>query len=104
MTAKATTRDSDALATAINNRDAFVTGGALSGEYNESRNCYVVRSYSEPIAVVFYSEHRAVVTTRKWSTTTSRHQGVARRALAKVGAVDNVGETGLRIDGMGETY
>lgn len=94
---KGTTRDHGTLARAIRRRERFETSGALHGEYNGISDTYTVWSYREPIAVVFFDRatdtaKSALVTTRKWSVTTSKHQGTTRRALANL-YVSDITET-----------
>lgn len=109
MTVKGTTRDSQALARAINNRERFESSGALSGEYvpggaDGDYGRYLVRSYAEPVAVVDYTKHRAYVTSRKFSVTTSRHQNTTYAALSRVLSVDETTVHASRIDTRGEPY
>ena len=107
-----TTRDAGALAAAIRTKSRYRTNGALSGEYVGTRNVYVVRSYAEPIAAYHYGASvggertDGIVSDRKFSVTTSRHQGVAWRALDMVRPIGHPGykRTRDRIDGDGETY
>lgn len=106
---KATTRDWQALSRAINSREGFASSGALSGEYvpggaDGDYGRYIVRSYAEPVAVVNYARHRAYVTSRKFSVTTSRHQNTTRAALSRVLAVDETTVHASRIDTHGEPY
>lgn len=95
MTIHTTTRNPLAIANAIRRKERFATSGALSGEYVDSLDSYVIRSYDEPIAAYHYGAPPAalnlgpnpgygIVTTRKWSVTTSRHTNVARRALESI--------------------
>ena len=107
-----TTRDAGALAAAIRTKSRYRTNGALTGEYVESRNVYIVRSYGEPIAAYHYgasvgdAQTDGIVSERKFSVTTSRHQNVAWRALDLVRPIGHPGykRTRNRIDGDGGTY
>ena len=80
---KSTTRDHEALANAIHRGVRFVTNGSLWGMYDERRNLYFVFSYAQVIAVVDYLGDNSIVSTHKWSATTTRHQCVAHRAVAE---------------------
>lgn len=107
-----TTRDAGALAAAIRTKSRYRTNGALSGEYVKARNVYIVRSYAEPIAAYHYgasvgdARTDGIVSDRKFSVTTSRHQGVAWRAFDLMRPLGHPGykRTRDRIDGDGETY
>lgn len=80
-TLKATTRDAKALEEAIRSKAHFRTNGALRGEYSVVSNTYTIWSYNEPIAVYHYGSRDALLSARKFSVTTSRHQAVTRRAI-----------------------
>lgn len=107
-----TTRDAGALAAAIRTKSRYRTSGAVSGEYVAARNVYIVRSYGEPIAAYHYgasvgeAQTDGIVSERKFSVTTSRHQSVAWRALDLMRPLGHPGykRTIDRIDGDGETY
>lgn len=80
-----TTRDAIKLSDAIEARAHYKSNGALSGEYvaetREGVAHYVIRSYGEVIGFFTYYDRWAIVATKKWSVTTSRHQSVTRRAF-----------------------
>ena len=107
-----TTRDAGALAAAIRTNSRYQTNGAVSGEYVAARNVYIVRSYGEPIAAYHYGANvgdartDGIVSDRKFSLTTSRHQGMAWRAFDLMRPIGHPGykRTSNRIDGDGETY
>lgn len=55
----------------------------------DGRAAYVVLSYSTPIAVLT-TDDRWLFTSRRFSTTTSRHQGVARYGASLSGPAEAV--------------
>lgn len=68
---------------AIVNREDFRTSGSLSGR-NLADGRYAVYSYAEPI--FFYTPEAGwTATLRKFSVTTSKHQGFTGGALAVAG-------------------
>lgn len=94
---------------AVAERRPFSTHGALSARHGEDvdsigrldqadpvavaildgRAAYVVLSYSTPIAVLT-TEDRWLFTSCRFSTTTSRHQGVARYGASLSGLAEAV--------------
>lgn len=78
---KISTRDTSIISTMLSTEEDFQTHGALSGR-NVGRD-YVVFSYGEPILRI--TGGRVEVVTRKFSVTTSRHQGTIRRAVSLAG-------------------
>ena len=71
----------------IARQQTFKTGGALSG-YNVSNNIYVIYSYKEPIAA-WISGKGWLVTTTKFSLTTSHHTKKARQGAEKYTELDS---------------
>lgn len=66
--------------TAIKNRIDFVAGAKTLRGFTNDQGEYVVYSYRALIACV-KPNGRAWITDQKWSVTTSRHTGIARRGL-----------------------
>lgn len=65
---------------AIKNRQDFVAGAKTLRGYTNDKGEYVVYSYRALIALV-KPNGRAWITDTKYSVTTSRHTGIARRGL-----------------------
>lgn len=88
MTIHTTTRSVQDIIYAIIDKQNFRTSGALKGEYvAETKNSvshYVIYSYDEPIGFLTYYDGWALISNRKFSVTTSRHQTVVRRAMGYV--------------------
>lgn len=94
-TMRPASQSSAATATAIVQRQSFATYGALRGKtepydtglmrpdtretFRADKPTYAVYSYGTPIA--WYGERGWVIPTDKFSVTTSKHQGIVRRAV-----------------------
>ena len=100
-----TTRDSSGLARAFINGEGFRSHGAFYAEYGygylpnarnhshetaafreyirDARSVHVIVSYATTIGVV--ADGRALILARKFSRTTTKHQGTLRHALAIAG-------------------
>lgn len=98
MTIKLSLRQSYSFITCIETKQSF-EAASMSGE--PVKGGYIIRSYAEPIAFIM-DEGSAVVSRRKFSQTTSRHQGIVRRMCLENGIP--FGETRSRISGDGDTY
>lgn len=86
-------KNSSVARKAIADREDFYTSGALKGKtLTDGR--YVVYSYAEPI-FLYAPETGWIRTLRRFSATTSRHQGFVGGALA--GALIPVTDTSERI-------
>ena len=100
--AKISTRDGNAIATALANREAFQTHGSLSGapgkvdylgrlpkeysdRYNSATVAYTVLSYLTPIAWFEPYAGEWIVPATKYSVTTSHHQGTVSYAIRLTG-------------------
>ena len=64
----------------------FTSNGSLSANWQNGE--YVVMSYGTAIALVNPSENLAVLNGRRYSVTTSKHQGQARRGVADLAGYD----------------
>lgn len=79
---KISTRDASTISTMLSTEQDFRTHGALQGKRRLNGD-YVVYSYAEPILKI--TGGRVEVATRKFSVTTSRHQGTIRYAASLAG-------------------
>ena len=64
----------------------FTSNGSLSANWQNGD--YVVMSYGTAIALVNPSENLAVLNGRRYSVTTSKHQGQARRGVSDLAGYD----------------
>ena len=82
------------LTTAITERVSFKTSGALTGEARPD-GVFVVKSYAATIAT-YEPDTAWTVTTRKYSTTTSRHTSLVHGILAVAGEITTTGDLSRR--------
>ena len=97
-------RDADAICSTIQTGHKFVAS-ALTG-YRESNfgvphlaNRYIIKSYDEVIAVINLDDETAIFTTKKFSQTTTRHQGAVNAVLECLGVAATA--TDKRLDPYG---
>lgn len=75
--------DASALSGRPYDTDTGRMSPAEAKRYKEAKPSYTVRSYGTPIA--WHGEHGWDMSTDKHSSTTSRHQGIVRRAIFQDG-------------------